>query len=162
MCHSATARPTHGVVVGRAVFVAWNPPTTTRSRTRTVFVFCFSPASCCTSATRRCNVGGGRKVTRASSGAVLARQLFLRVPDSSEFRRPPPAHQIGVHSRGRFGSLRKQKAVLSCSFLDVLEVGLTHLFGGSAVSLDIPVRIEITDSLIQGFFLKQRLGLRQG
>ena len=42
MCHSATARPTHGVVVGRAVFVAWNPPTTTRSRTGTGFVFCFS------------------------------------------------------------------------------------------------------------------------
>ena len=42
MCHSATARPTHGVVVDRAVFVPWNPPTTTRSRTRTGFVFCFS------------------------------------------------------------------------------------------------------------------------
>ena len=42
MCHSATARSTHGVVVDRAVFVTWNPPTTTRSRTRTGFVFCFS------------------------------------------------------------------------------------------------------------------------
>ena len=42
MCHSATARSTHGVVVERAVFVTWNPPTTTRSRTRTGFVFCFS------------------------------------------------------------------------------------------------------------------------
>ena len=26
MCHSATARPTHEVVVGRAVLVSWNPP----------------------------------------------------------------------------------------------------------------------------------------
>ena len=43
VCHSATARPTHEVVVGRAVFVTWNPPTTTRSRTRTGFVFCFFP-----------------------------------------------------------------------------------------------------------------------
>ena len=43
MCHSTTARPTHRVVVGRAVFVVWNPPTTTRSRTRTGFVFAASP-----------------------------------------------------------------------------------------------------------------------
>ena len=40
MCYSAAARPPCGVVVGRAVFVPWSPPTTIRSRTRTGFVFC--------------------------------------------------------------------------------------------------------------------------
>ena len=33
MCHSATARPTHEVVVGRAVLVSWNPPAATQSKT---------------------------------------------------------------------------------------------------------------------------------
>ena len=88
----------------RRLRIAWNPPTTTRSRTRTGFVFCFSHASCCTSANRRCNVGGGHKVTRASSGAVLTRQLFLRVPESSEFRRPPPARVVRRPCQGRSGS----------------------------------------------------------
>ena len=33
MCHSATVRPTHEVVVGRAVLVSWNPPAATQSKT---------------------------------------------------------------------------------------------------------------------------------
>ena len=37
MCHSATVRPTHGVVVGRAVLVPWNPAAT---ESKTFHGFC--------------------------------------------------------------------------------------------------------------------------
>ena len=81
MCHSATARPTHEVVVGRAVFVTWNPPTTARSRTRTGFVFCFFPFAVLHQPNRR----GHRdiRVMCHSSSDVLARP-----------RRPPPESSI--------------------------------------------------------------------
>ena len=81
MCHSATARPTHEVVVGRAVFVMWNPPTTARSRTRTGFVFCFFPFAVLHQPNRR----GHRdiRVMCHSSSDVLARP-----------RRPPPESSV--------------------------------------------------------------------
>ena len=44
---------------------------------RTGLVFCFSHSPCCTSANKRCNVGGGQKVTIALSGAVLASQALF-------------------------------------------------------------------------------------
>ena len=81
VCHSATARPTHEVVVGRAVFVTWNPPTTARSRTRTGFVFCFFPFAVLHQPNRR----GHRdiRVMCHSSSDVLARP-----------RRPPPESSV--------------------------------------------------------------------
>ena len=81
MCHSATARPTHEVVVGRAVFVTWNPPTTARSRTRTGFVFCFFPFAVLHQPNRR----GHRDIRLMchSSSDVLARP-----------RRPPPESSV--------------------------------------------------------------------
>ena len=81
MCHSATARPTHEVVVGRAVFVTWNPPTTARSRTRTGFVFCFFPFAVLHQPNRR----GHRniRVMCHSSSDVLARPP-----------RPPPESSV--------------------------------------------------------------------
>ena len=81
MCYSATARPTHEAVVGRAVFVTWNPPTTARSRTRTGFVFCFFPFAVLHQPNRR----GHRhiRVMCHSSSDVLARP-----------RRPPPESSV--------------------------------------------------------------------
>ena len=42
-CHSAMARPTHEVVVPRAAFVPWIPPTATQSNTFHGFVPCALP-----------------------------------------------------------------------------------------------------------------------
>ena len=77
VCHSATARPTHEVVVGRAVFVTWNPPTTARSRTRTVL--------------HQPNRRGHRdiRVMCHSSSDVLARP-----------RRPPPESSVESSAPG--------------------------------------------------------------
>ena len=85
MCHSATARPTHGVVGDRAVFVPWNPPTTTRSRTRTGCVFCFSHFAV------PCVMRYSSSVAEASP-PDLPTKLVLRVPATAKCRRPP-AHQ---------------------------------------------------------------------
>ena len=87
MCHSATARPTHEVVVGRAVFVTWNPPTTARSRTRTGFVFCFFPFAVLHQPNRR----GHRDIRLMchSSSDVLAGHRQSRL--SSRPRQSPPS-----------------------------------------------------------------------
>ena len=55
MCHSATARPTHGVVVGRAVLVSWNPPAATQSKT--FHGFCASCSFLCTGGTATASCG---------------------------------------------------------------------------------------------------------
>ena len=81
--------------MGRAVFVTWNPPTTTRSRTTRVFCSASSTSPCCTSANRRCTAGGGEKdirVMRHNSSVVLAGVLAVQC--RSRLPCPWPSRQI--------------------------------------------------------------------
>ena len=86
MCHSATARPTHEAVVGRAVLVSGNPPTATLSKT--FHGFCASCSFLCTGGTATASCG-------CSSGQV---SLVLH----KEGRQKVPA-LAGPYKRGKGG-----------------------------------------------------------
>ena len=126
MCHSATARPTYGVVVDRAVFVTWNPPATTRSRTRTGFVFCFShfavPCVMCYNSSVRCPRRSPRRpLPELSSPARGVAARFAHLAGFASARqspqgRPPIAfaseHQAVVRRPRRIAPLWPAKLFL--------------------------------------------------